>query len=279
MRTILTLTLSLLIVATVLTDALAQDSNQANSAQSVAQAEKTFNAGNELMEQRKFAEALIRYKEALVILPNDPSLLFNSGLAAYSSKDYAQAAELWKRLKTVDSSDWHARAKLIQAYQALARLPERDAERTELFELWKSGKNAELTQQFEYCRDQFEVNGKKVMAFEHFELKGDRALRYVFSVLNEAGDGEEFRISLGSYKLTNSVWRETTQPKPRAGERLFHLDGYFKNGHATYGMYFPEPSYDEVRSKVIQILEGKSKPVSSSTVIPPKTKPETEPKP
>lgn len=279
MRTILTLIRLSLLVATVLPVALAQAAKQADSAQNVTQAEKAFNAGNELMEQGKFAAALTRYKEALVILPTDPSLLFNGGLAAYNTKDYAQAAELWQRLKAVDPLDWHVRAKLIQAYQALVKLPERDAERTELFALWTSGKNAELKQQFEYCRDQYEVNGKKVMAFEHFELKGDRALRYVFSILNEAGDDEEFRISLGSYELTNSIWRETTKPTPKAGERLFHLDGYFKHGHATYGMYYPEPSYDEVRSKVIQILEGSSKPVSSSTIAPPGPKPATKPKP
>lgn len=279
MRTVKALVLFLFVLATLGTDAFAQNPNQASSPQSVDQAEKAFKAGNELMEQQKFSAALARYKEALVILPNDPAVLFNGGLAAYNSKDYAQAANLWKRLKAVDTSDWHVRAKLIQAYQALDQLPERDAERSELFELWKSGKNAGLKQQFQYCRDQFEVNGKKVMAFEHFELKGNRALRYVFSILNEAGDGEEFRISLGSYELTNSIWRETTEPKPKEGERLFHLDGYFKNGHATYGMYFPEPSYDQVRSIAIRVLEGKDKAVSSSTIVPAATKPETKPKP
>jgi tetratricopeptide (TPR) repeat protein len=279
MRTVIASILLLLVLAADRTPAVAQNSNQANSGQNVGQAEKAFKAGNELMEQRKFSEALARYKEALLILPDDPSLLFNGGLAAYSSKDYAQAADLWKRLKAVDPSDWHVRSKLIQAYQALGRLPERDAERAELFEMWKAGKNAELKQQFEYCRDQFEVGGKKVMAFEHFELKGDRALRYVFSIVNEAGDGEEFRISLGSYDLTNAIWRETRQPKPKEGERLFHLDGYFPNRHATYGMYFPEPSYDAVRSQVVQILEGKNKPISGTTFAPSEAKPETKPKP
>jgi hypothetical protein len=79
----------------------------------------------------------------------------------------------------------------------------------------------------------------------------------VFSILNKTEDGEEFRISLGSYDTTNAVWRETKNPRPKDDERLFHLDGYFKGGgHATYGMFFPEPSYDDVRAKVITILEG-----------------------
>jgi hypothetical protein len=99
------------------------------------------------------------------------------------------------------------------------------------------------------------------MAFEHFELKGERALRYVFSILDATGQAEDWRISLGSYNFTNNVWRETTKPTPKEGERLFHLDGYFKGGsHATFGMFAPEPTYDEVRARVIKILEEKSKP-------------------
>lgn len=246
--------------------------------QQTAQVEAAFERANQLMEQKKFAEALTSYKIALAIVPNDPALLFNAGLAAFSSKDHATAAELWKRLKGIEPEDWHVRAKLIQAYQALNLMTERDAERRELFDMWQSGKSAELKKQFEYCRDQFEVKDKRVMAFEHFELKGGRALRYVFSILNEKQDGEAFRISLGSYDLTNAVWRESTKPPPKPGERLFHLDGYFKWGHATYGFYAPEPSYDQVRARVIQILEGKVDPVSSSRMSSEK-KPEPKPTP
>lgn len=252
---------------------VAQDPDKRLSMQDVYKAETAFEKGNDLMEEKKFAEALEQYRIALEIIPQDPALLFNGGLAAYSGRVYAEAEEYWKRLKGIEPEDWHVRSKLVQAYQALGKLEKRDEERRELFELRKTGKIDALNKQFEYCRDQFEVAGKKVMAFEHFELKGDRALRYVFSILNEAGDGEEFRISLGSYDLTNAIWRETTKPKPKEGERLFHLDGYFDWGHATYGMYFPEPSYDDTRKKVIEILEGRAK-AASGTVLPGKKKPE-----
>ena len=40
-------------------------------------------------------------------------------------------------------------------------------------------------------------------------------------------------------------------------ERLFHLDGYYKWGHALHGMFFPEPSYDDTRARVIKVLENK----------------------
>lgn len=279
MRTLLTLaiTVSALLAAT--TSAAAQDKCKPLSDQDIAAIEKAFEAANTLMEQHKYAEALARYKEAIALAPDSAGLLFNGGLAAYQSKDFTTAEDLWQRLKKIDPSDWHARAKLIQAYQALGKLPERDAERTELFGLWKSGANPELSKQVEYCREQFEVVKFKVMAFEHFELKGDRALRYVFSILNESGSAEDFRISLGSYEMTNAIWRETTKPKPKPGERLFHLDGYFKWGHATYGMFGGEPSYDQVRGSVVQILEEKIKPVSSTTINPSAREPSEKPKP
>lgn len=252
--------------------------NPTPSTQQQAQAEKAFDMGNTLMEQRKFAEALVQYKQALAILPKEPSILFNAGMAAFGSKDYAFAAESWKQVKAVEPLDWHTRAKLVQVYQALGQLPERDKERAELFEMWKSGKSVELKKQTEFCRDQFEVKGQKVMVFEHYELTGDRALRYVFSILNKTEDGEEWRISMGSYKTTDAIWREMQNPRPKDHERLFHLDGYFKNGgHATYGMFFPEPSYDDIRAKVIKILEGKGDPISAT--VPGQPKPSPKPSP
>lgn len=228
------------------------------SPERMAQAETAFEIANSLLGEGKAEQALIHYKQALAIRPNEPAILFNAGLAAFSSRDFSYAREVWEKLKTFEPLDWQVRAKLVQVYQALGKMPERNKERDDLFAMWKSGKPSELKERYQYCRDQFEVNGKKVMAFEHFELKGDRALRYVFSILNKTEDGEEFRISLGSYNFTNAGWRETKKPKPKADERLFHLDGYFGGLHVTYGMFFPEPSYDEIRARVVKILESRT---------------------
>ena len=200
-------------------------------------------------------------------------------MAAFWTKDYTAALDMWKRAKGVEPTDYRIREKLIQAYQALNKLTERDVERAELFAMWKKGEPAELKQEFEYCRDQFEVNGKYVMAFEHFELKGNRALRYAFIILNETRNAEDFRITFGSYDTTNNIWSQLQNPKPKEGERLFHLDGYYKGGgHATFGMYPPpEPSYDKVREIVVKILEGKDKPMSSITPAPAKSEPKPKP--
>ena len=265
---------ALIMVATFSFNAFAQNPSPAD----LAKAEQAFENGNKLMEQRKHAEALVQYKQALAIVPKNRVLLFNGGMAAFGSKDFNTALDLWTQVKAIEPSTWQVRTKLIQAYQALGKTAERDAERTELFAMWKKGESQELKARGYYCREQFEVNGKKVLAFEHFELKGPRALRYVFTILDATEEAEDWRISLGSYDVTNNVWRETRDPKPKEGERLFHLDGYYKNGgHATFGMYFPEPTYEETRAYVVKILEGKDKPISSTMPAAPKPSPSPKP--
>lgn len=229
--------------------------------------EKAFATANDLYEKGKPREALKFYQEALVILPKDPAILFNAGIAAFEAEEYEMAANAWKRLKVVDPNDWRGRAKLIQVFHSLKQPDAIKSERAELFELRKSGKIKELADEDFYCREQFRTGDYKVVVFEHFELKGSRSLRYVF-MIEKLDKSEQFKISLGSYDLTNSFWRSTTKPTPKEGERLFHLDGYFANGgHATYGMYPKEPTYEQTREIVVNILSKKSKPISSSSPV------------
>jgi tetratricopeptide (TPR) repeat protein len=267
--------LIVLLAVLVLAPAHAAQSGTAPSAAVVA-AEKAFLEGNELMEKGKFAEAHQRYVEGLKHLPDDPSLLYNASTAAVRSGNYAAASVHLKKLVAAFPDDWQARAKLIQTHQALGDLKARDDERAALFALRKRGGGRDtddpkvsLSQQEMYCRERFEAGGRQVMAFEHFELKGPRGRRYVFIVLEASGEKEDYNISLGSYDLTNSIWAAQNKDEAAKGGRLFHLDGYYNWGHATFGMYYPEPSYDDVRKIVVQILESKKKPVSSSTVVRP----------
>lgn len=237
-----------------------------------------FKAANDLMEKKEYARALEVYEKALNLAPEHASSLFNGGLAAFLAGKPERASELWERFKALEPDDWQVRAKLVQAWQARGMKEQRDREREGLLALRASGRNAELNRKEFFCRDQFSVGDYRVFAFEHYELKGDRALRYVF-MITRGKDAFEFRISLGSYDSTNAFWIESEEGKEAKkkygeGTRLFHLDGYFPNGHATYGFYHPEPSYDEVRAKVAAVLEEKDQPISSSTYAAPAPKPE-----
>jgi len=228
MRNQVSLALAVLLLCSV---GFSQGTKEPNEKE-IAAVEELFKKANSQLEKKEYAAALINYRAGLKVLPDDPSLLYNGGFAAMLGKDYATAAELWSRLRKIDPDDWQVRAKLIQVYQALEKIPERDKERADLIDLWKKGNNQELKKQIEFCRERFTAGGREILVFELFEFKGPRGMRYVFSVMNESGK-EDYRISLGSYDLTNSIWQETTKPKPKHGFRLFHLDGYFLNDHAN----------------------------------------------
>ena len=226
-------------------------------------AQQVFQHGNALLEKRRYSEAGVQYQKALRVVPHDPSLLWNAGLAAYLSKDYKKALVLWRRLKVVEPHDSHVRSKLIQTYQALGVAKELDAERKALFALRKSGKDPELSGQDSYCRDQFTVRGRDVFAYELFAFKGERAIRYRFLILKPDGT-TDYILSLGSYQLTNEMARQSGTLQP--DQRLFHLDGYYDRGrtHKTYAFFKEEPSYDGTKRLVRRIVAGEHKPISGS---------------
>ena len=62
-----------------------------------------------------------------------------------------------------------------------------------------------------------------------------------------------YTISLGSYDATNE-FAHASGAVPK-GIRQFHLDGYYDWGHATYGFFAGEPAYDDIRKRVVAIVE------------------------
>jgi tetratricopeptide (TPR) repeat protein len=220
-------------------------------------ARKLLEEANDLQGQKKYGEALAKYEESIKIKPLN-SALYNGGLAACLGGKPARAAQLWELLKKAEPDDPALLAKLVQVYQTTGEQARRDAARKEIFDLRAKGDEAARKKMVHYVRDQFTVGAHRVMVFEYFDLSGERALRYRFSVLNEKG-GEAWFVSLGSYETTTQIARE--QGEIGKDERMFHLDGYFDKGnsHKLYGMYKKEPSYEDCRKAVEDILTAEKK--------------------
>ena len=206
----------------------------------------------QLIREGRHAELFQALEEMLETAPGDPSLLYNAGLSAYLSGQFAEAANCLRRLKAQVPQDFQVRVKLVQVYEALQNFGDRDAERDELLALYNQRK-ADRNMPASYCRDQFAVGDWAVQAFEHFELVGGMAVRYTFSIFRAGEQKPEYTISLGSYAATNQYMRErgTLQPD----ERLFHLDEYRADGaHRSLRFYKNEPPYNAAKSAVQDIL-------------------------
>lgn len=205
----------------------------------------------QLAREGRHAELFQALEELLPANPNHPGLLYDLGLSAYRSRKFAEAANYLRRLKAQAPQDLRVRAKLVQVYEALENLSERDAERDELLALvgqQKDGPNRPAN----YCRDQFTVGGWAVQAVENFELVGDMAVRYTFFVFRAGEQQPTYHISLGSYTLTNQHMRESGRLQP--DERIFHLDEYRASGHRLLGFFKGEPPYDVVKGAVQDTL-------------------------
>ncbi len=222
--------------------------------------EELFNRALDTAYRGNLTEAVAIMDTVRSLYPDHPGVLWSLGIWHAELGNYQQALAMWKHFREIDPGEWRAMAKLIQAYQALGQLSHRDHERKALIEWYLAAPEELRPKQKSFCRDQFEVNGIRVMAFEYFAPSGERMVYYRFSILNEAGD-EDYWYSLGSYDATTTYARESGQISN--SERLYHLDRYDNGSHQTFGFFEELPPYDEVKKMVIAVLQKNIEPISS----------------
>ncbi len=228
------------------------------------QDENPFEKGILLYEQGKFADSITYLEKALNRYPEGSNILWNLGLASAAAGQHAKALTYWKRYRNVRSDDWQVVPKLIQTYQALGRIKMRDETLAALFRLREQTRDPRLKQTPLFCREQFKVNDRLVLAYQFFEPSGEWMQFYRFVVTDSKGR-DEFFVSLGSYEKTNQISKELGDIKE--GERLYHFDGYYPGRvHKTFGFLKAKitPTYDAIRPTVLKMLKGEIQPMSSS---------------
>lgn len=242
--------------------ALALWASAASLAQESIDPTQLFEKAVELATNRQYDRAVAMMEQVLPVYPDNPNVLWNLGIWYSELENHSRALETWKHYREVQPDDWHARAKLIQTYQALGQLDLRDQERVDLLKWYAEAGDKERPEREFLCREQFRVGDRKIIAFEYFEPSGERRVFYRFSVLDSEGN-EDFWYSLGSYDSTTEFAREIgTVGKD---ERFYHLDQYDEGFHATFLFFRELPTYESVRQYVVQALKGELKPVSLST--------------
>jgi tetratricopeptide (TPR) repeat protein len=227
--------------------------------------EVSFEAGNRAAQSGDFEEALEHYEASLEAGGKSPGLYWNAGNAAQRIGRGQEAIKYFSLLKEIEPTDYLTLSKLVQCYQELGQVEQRDKQRAELYELWKeSGPDSEIRERGLFCRDQFSVGERPIMVFEHFELDSPRGVKYVFLVLLPDEEKEDYRLSLGSYDATNAFFHETEELDDNV--RIYHLDGYYDGGakHSTFRFFEGLPDYDKLKSMVESAIAGDLKPMSGS---------------
>lgn len=198
-------------------------------------------------------------------IPDDVDVNYNLGQLYQSSGQHRLAIERFEKVVEQAPNEWQAIAKLVQENEALGDTAARDSAIEKIYEVWRSSLSKELNEQGLYIREQSQIEQGKLFVLEYFELKGERARKFVFTLIDAQTGDKKFEVSLGSYDATTKFARAMGSVGP--DERMFHLDGYAPNGnHYTYGFFSPMPTYEATKEMALRAFAGEQE-IMSSTVV------------
>jgi hypothetical protein len=235
------------------------------AAEPVPEIQQMFTKATSLIEQKKFAEALPLLRELALKVPDGPGIFGNLALVALRLGD--RELELQARLRYLElrPGDPREMAGVMQAYQALGRLKERDAQRERIFTMWRALPAADREKVKGYDRDEFDAGGMHVIVTEYFEPAAPYNILYRFDAV-DASRKTLYFFTLENGDATTNAARE--MGSIRKDERIYSLDRYETRGqvntHSTFGLMTKRPDYDTVRTMVINAVEGRL-PASSSS--------------
>jgi hypothetical protein len=222
------------------------------SSQEIKDPSLLFGEAVDLAAAGLIEDAVDAMEEFLALDPDHPDALWNIGVWYAETGRHREALDTWKSYRRISPWDWRARAKLIQAYQALGEIDLRDRERTAIVEWYAAADQEDRPEWGMFCREQFQVGERRVLAFEYFAPAGNRLVFLRFSVLNDEGR-EESWYSLGSYDVTTEIARSTHEIGEN--DRIYHLDHYAEGFHAPLAFFDRMPPYEAVRYAVVDAIE------------------------
>ncbi len=214
-----------------------------------------------LMDAGRYPEAAETGNARAKAAPDDPAALFNAGLTNALAGQPDVALPLFRRVLTIERNDFLAAAKIVQCLQALKDEAELGKAIAQVREIRDRLATAGDKSPAFFTREQFATDGKNLLVQEHFELTGDRAIKWAFLMVDAKGAVIR-RISLGSSDSTTRIAREMGEIS--ADQRIWHLDEYEGASHFSLAFYKECPTYAETRAKVIERLAGKVEPLSST---------------
>lgn len=180
---------------------------------------------------------------------------FNLGLMQQLSGKISDAKATFKNHASDYPSDYHAIAKLIQVYYSLSEVEKATAYEERLYAAHKANKlPSEMKEMF--CFDQFIWHGKRVMAFENFDIKEEDPLsvKHHFYVMDDKGE-IDYRVD-----SETSLGLRMNSPKTK-----YVLCLVKDKSHFTYWQYVftDDYKYTELKAAVLDILDEKVKPGAS----------------
>jgi len=227
----------------------------------------TTEQANVLLQSGKRAEALQAYQAIIAAKPRDPSdALFAAATIELEDGRWQDAKPLIEQLVKLRPASFPCWELMVHAYQAAGEAENRDAAIQSLYTSWHSALDPAIRSRVAFARDRVFGPRHTLIAREALEPGGEEILRFLFQPTDEPSQPRHL-IVVRSDAETNERWRENGTVSYTT--IVYHLDTLERlpDGRSLarpYEFYLTPPDYDQVRARVVGILDGSIQPLSGS---------------
>lgn len=262
------------------TAASSQAPLQATAVDPLDTGKQAFHRGDYVAAQ-KFFTAYLRDN------PSNLDALLLAGSAFFELKQYEDAAQSFLAAIKLQPSFWAVHKNLVIVYAAQGKWTEFDRERAVLKAARESGASGLSTKDADAI-DVLYVGPEQYRVLNYAELAGRFKMRYNFVHFGSDRKPDNW-IVCESDDVDLTSFAKAHPQEAASGQRSFSLDTNsapkptadgkgFTRTHATIKFYPDgEPTYETVRSDVLNLLEHKLSPMSSTTTGTPPATPDTKP--
>jgi len=246
-----------------------------------------LNTGKQAFRRGDYVAAQKFFTAYLRDNPENLDALVMAGDAFFELKQYEDAAKSFLAAIKLQPSLWGAHKNLVIVYAAQGKWTEFDGERAVLKAARESGASG-LSMKDADVIDVLYVGSEQYRVLSYAELAGRFKMRYNF--VHFGSDRKpDYRIVCESDDIDQIAFAKAHPQEAASGQRSFSLDTYSaskpsadgKGLTQTHGTikFYPdgEPTYETVRSDVLNLLEHKLSPMSSTTTGTPPATPDTKP--
>lgn len=207
-------------------------------------------------------EAIALLTTAVEKSPDDGAYRYALGRAHLEKGQFEPAYEQFSEAVRIHPTNIRAEEGMFLTANSLGRKDVAAKHYANIYRLFEQG-HAKLPY---FKREEFKVGKKSVSVSEHFKLRGPTPAKYEFwvNVDDKNKSGDVFR--LGTDESISEIAR--SRELVRDDESMYYLYGMIgPEAEMQYFAFFPKamPDYAVVRSMVVEIVEGKRKPVAEGS--------------
>ncbi len=240
---------------------------QAPSSAPQAPANADIDTGLQYLKANQFEKALASFQKALNADPENATANLLAASAALNLFQGDGAVTYAENARRLAPNDWRVDTTLVTAYAVDGKIAERDAVRAKLVALHNSPDAPDAMKANGFLLDLFKVKKYRVETVQYFKPIGKFHTYYRFLVRNMAGK-RLWEYELQSDDFAQKSWAEAHVQEAITGGREYTLESDFGDSHVEYRLFSGNPSYDDVRAVVVQLLTERTEPFPAETAKP-----------